>query len=701
MDDEDSPAQYEVREGLVFLIELTPAIFRPLVDLDGRSQFLEIVSSIDELMSELLITMPSTGVGVYLYNSRHTGKKFPQNSGMDRIFTLNDVNSTGMKNLHDMITEHNDGSKRFEDRFPPADSGVRLPPVLNAILDEFHNRANYNLKRLVWISNNDKPFDDNGSADSEKIKQNLWKTINTFEEYKITISPIFLDPPQDDGHKPFDNSVYQQIFLNTNFLNRNQKYKSTYYETFFDGPSEETHKTTTASQIRSAIFRLKEIKRIMFSCDLILGDSNENIKGRLACSVKGYALYGHEKLKKFNHLHYVGEHLRLVQLESKVVDESGNEIEYNKDKPTLAEKQDEAGIRRGFDLGDNEVLFLDSKQMDYLKNYTFDHDPENHEQEDDIGALAGETDKELAPTFSAPPYLKLLGFRAVNNFEPFYTTSAPALVMPDFDNGLKASSSKGGFSNSFLTFASLYRSCVKLEKFAVVFGCTKRNSLPSLYALYPTGISLSTRAILNDKDFPEGFLLFRMPWLDDIRLLPDYLLTEQYLEISIPNDLVTKFQNVIGLFLLDHYNPGEFPGPSLNFFYKVIKHELLQIALDEKDRALLGNDRTLQKLAGLREAIQESPKLQSVISEVRHYISTLAPITRKRANEEAHNAATKVQRPALTEDSVLTAWKTDDWTNFTVPQLKEFAKKYPEIKAGGKRQDIIDSICNFIASKSK
>jgi ATP-dependent DNA helicase 2 subunit 1 len=710
-DEEDSyTAQYEIREGIIFLIELSPAIFRPLVELGGRSQFLEILSSINDLMSELLITVPSTGVGIYLYNCSVTGRKFPRDSGMERIFTLNDINSTNMKNLNDMIQDHIDNIKILDERFPPAEGSLKLSTVLNTILDEFHGRSHYNVKRMVWISNNDKPFNDDGSPEGEKIKQNLWKMINNYEEYKINISPIFMDPPSDTKPTPFDISTYQQIFLNTNYLNRQKQSNETetYYDTFFDGLSEDANQTTVASQIRSAILRLKEIKRISFSCDLILGDSNDDIAGRLACSIKGYALYGHEKLKKFKHLHHEGENLRVVQLDSKVVDEgTGDEIQYNEDKPTLAEKQDEAGVRRGFAIGDDEVLFLNSKQMDFLKNYTFDHDPENHDADTkDIGDMAGEEEKESAPTYSPPPYLKLLGFREAKNFEPYYTTSAPALVMPDFDNGLKAASSKGGFSNSYLTLASLYRSCVKLDRFAVVFGCIKRNSLPSLYALYPTGISMSKRGIPHDKDFPEGFLLARMPWLDDIRLLPDYLLNDSTFhyekeELSVPPELVTKFKNVIGLFYSNHYNPVNFANPSVNYFYKVIKHELLQIALSDESRSPLNNDQTLLTLDDLREAIQLTPKLLNVISELRQHLLNLGPLTRKRTSQEPHDAK-KAQRPALTEESVLTAWKNNDWTNFNVPQLREFAKKYPgQIKSGTKRQDIIDNISEFIASKSK
>lgn len=709
-DEEDgNSTQYEIREGIIFLVELQPAIFRPLVELGGRSQFQEILHSINDLMSELLITLPSTGVGIYVYNCSATGRKFPADSGIDRIFTLNDINSTNMKTLNDMIQDHIENIKILDERYPPSNKGIRLSSTLNTILDEFHSKPQYNVKRMVWVSNNDKPFDDAGTVESEKTKQNLWKMINNFEEYKINVSPIFLDPPSNSGTKPFDLSIYQQIFLNTNYLNR-QKQSSepdTYYDTFFDGLSEESNSTTLSTQIRQAIFRLKEIKRITFSCDLVLGDSNADIGSRLSCSIKGYALYGHEKLKKFRHLHYQGEHLRVVQLDSKIIDEAtGDEIQYNDEKATLDEKQDEAGVRKGFDLGDGETLLLNSKQMEFLKNYTFDHDPANHEEKDvDIGDIVGSEEKETAPTFSQPPYLKLLGFRDIKNYQPYYNSGAPVLVMPDFDNGLKASSSKGGFSNSYLTFASLYRSCLKLKKFAVLFGCLKRNSLPSLYAFYPTGTTGSSRGIAGENELPEGFLLARMPWLDDIRLLPDFLLdqslsTESEKEVNSP--IVAKFKDVIKLFFVDHYSPGQYPNPSINFFYKVIKHELLRLALDDESRSPLNNDQTLNTLDELRESIQLSPKIVNLINELKQELAALGPISRKRSNNDPQESANKAQRPALTEESVLTAWKTNDWSNFNVPQLRDFAKKYSgQIKSATRRQDIIDNISEFIASKSK
>lgn len=199
--------------------------------------------------------------------------------------------------------------------------------------------------------------------------------------------------------------------------------------------------------------------------------------------------------------------------------------------------------------------------------------------------------------------MKLIGFRDISHFNYAYSCSAPIFITADIHNGLGGSSHSlnGGFSNSRSTFASLYRTCIKLQQYAIVFGCTRSNSKPRLYAMYPTRAEGSTKLgqdksgsgsadtdATGGKDFPQGFLLIKLPWLEDVRALPAAYINEinnanigsqgetgtvkleyTYEENSgSPYDetLVQQMKSIVNQHKLQVYNPQDYPNPSLNFF---------------------------------------------------------------------------------------------------------------------------------------
>ena len=75
-----------------------------------------------------------------------------------------------------------------------------------------------------------------------------------------------------------------------------------------------------------------------------------------------------------------------------------------------------------------------------------------------------------------------------------------------------------------------------------VFGCIRPNAKPSMYALYPTRVENSMRKIDDGPDFPEGFMLIRTPWLDDIRGLPNHFLE------NTANQFTSDEDDDLGLF---------------------------------------------------------------------------------------------------------------------------------------------------------
>lgn len=718
--------QYEIHDGICFLIEITPDILTPIEELDGKSQLLEILSSINELVKELIIILPSTGIGIYFYNCEETNKKFPEASGLNKLFKLNDLNSYNMKKLHDVVNDMSKNEKYFEEAFPIKhlqNKDTTMPLVLHAMLGEFERKEGYFKRRLIWLTNSDEPYT------KDETKKRLWRIVNDFDELQIRITPIFLDSYADKEHKvkkAFNLEKYQDIFLNTNYLRRNDKntdnnegeslpeVKSehgakSYFDLVYDGSSRRSAyllKTTFSKKIHDSIMRLKDVNRIAFSCNLILSDSG-SVAGSLGCSIRGYSIYSHEKLKRYRKLYTGGEALKLVHSSTKFFNErTGIQIE------DLLLKQSEDGdtsqntrIVKGFPLGGKDVLITNEQQMEILKNYIFDNNALNSSISSPLTTNETDEDDDLETNIiTSPPYLKLLGFKSIDNFTPFFSYGYPTFITADLSDGLGSGISEGGYKNSFSVYSSLYQSCKKLEKYAVVFGCTSRNSTPCLFALYPTRVRGLNRVSPN---FPEGFFLIKVPWLDDIRSVPEYISLSSTLmhssrESPLPIHLVQNLKHVISQFFLKEYNPSEFPNPSLNYFYKVMTKELLQEEMTEAEREILNNDVTAVKLQNLKEFLHSNIDLLSSISSFNSSINKLGVDFGQGKSDTGPNKKPKVAVPPLDEAAVLTAWKTNTWEYFTVAQLKDFIRNYKGlIKLATKKQDLINNIVSYLSQKNR
>ncbi|CCG20836.1 Cas1 transcription factor [Candida orthopsilosis Co 90-125] len=635
VDENEQFKQREVREAVSFLIEITPDILSPQNDLNQTSQLYEILNSINDLMQDLIITSRSTGIGIYFYNCATTPplKSMKSPPGFNRLFHLNVLNLTNMKTLNDLIQNVDQCPLESIFQYEPMKQDVELCTVLSKMIDEFMNKREFNKQRMIWITSNDHPFEQDSTYEM------LFRTINDVYAYGFYIEPIFLEPKSH----AFDHSQYKLIFMNSNFMKPSQqtqqlqKSQQNTLETQVDakqsgGFSKDSpilQKSVLSSQIRQSILDIKYVRRVQFTCNLILSD-NGNLGGSVGCTVKGYSLYSHEKIKKRELLLYTrGELLKRVYTESNYIREKdGSKIDvksaHNSGGLSLAERKEQAGIKKGIELGGGaDVLLLNQEQMKFLRDYTFDHRVE--EEQDDDGeekeGVDADEDSEARPVpFSPPPYLKLIGFRDLSHFNYAYSCSAPIFITADTFNGLGGSSYtlNGGFTNSQSTFASLYRTCIKLQQYAMVLGCPRSNSKPHLYAMYPTRTQGSTKvgrgaegrtkgsasaassAAATCGDFPQGFLLIKMPWLEDMRSLPATYIKEinsggddgetkvksEYTyehQSGSPYDkhIVQQMKHLIQQQKIQQYNPRDYPNPSLNHFYNVIKHELLQMEYEK------------------------------------------------------------------------------------------------------------------------
>lgn len=711
-EEQKSYKQFEIREGIIFLIEITKDILTPLQELNGKSQLSEILSSINDLLSELIITMRLTGIGIYFYNCQDDNTKLlksmvPVTPGFVKLFGLNYINMKNIKLLNDIIIDDHQKIRSIDYIFRPKSvKEDHLPIILNTLIDEFQRKRVFNKKRLIWFTNNDRPYTKKSS------KEHLWRIINDYYNFGYFIQPIFLNKPDSD----FNMSLYEDIFLNTNYMPKhdlpNQKPREYSMKGVFKhaGMFKQTMLNT---RIRSSIFRLKEIKRIQFACNLILSDG-KGVGGNLGCSIKGYTLYSTEKTIRDFYMYINDDGFKRVFMESNLVNQETDEIiklQQNDDKKSITQFKEDNNIRRGFKLAGDEVVFLDQQQLQFLNNFAFDHDISNDEKTDEDSlindVMNGDDDNSQEISYSTPPYLKMVGFRDIETFKPYYNSQAPIFVTPDMFDGLGTTSTSGGYENSFKTFSALYQSCKKAKKYMIVFGCNKKNAKPSLYIFYPTRIENSSRN--EGWNFPEGFLMIRLPWLDDIRSLPNYFLDDAENqfdtndEAKVTMGMVPYFKKLISQFFFNDYNPQDYPNPSLNYFHKIMKHELLQMELTDQDKDMNKNDISSLKLLELSQFIKGDPERLNLIKDINSKLKTLLESIPKRYIPETSSSIAKKQKvnlPALDEDAILTAWKNDDWNYFTVAQLKQFQKQYKnQIPSATKKQDIINNIKKFLDSR--
>ncbi|KAL6451048.1 KU70 ATP-dependent DNA helicase II subunit 1 [Candida maltosa Xu316] len=506
--------------------------------------------------------------------------------------------------------------------------------------------------------------------------------------------------------------------MNTNYLKKSQERALQQREeeeelirpVGFSKDSVVFKKSIVGSQIRQSIFRIKEVRRMQFACNLILSD-NGDVGGGLGCSVKAYTLYSHEKIKKNDLLLYTREETLKKVFSTADLTQNGKKIELSKDhKKSYIDKKEEAGIRKGYPIGgsDDDVVILNKEQLEFLTNYSFDHrlqEPTN----DTTDPTTDDDNNELPILFSEAPYLKLIGFRDLSKFNPIYSCGAPTFLTADLDNGLGTSALKGGFSNSLATFGSLYRSCIKLQQYAIVIGCTRSNSRPFLYAMYPTQTTNSSK-LIEGEEFPQGFLLIKMPWLEDVRSLPgEYIRhTKEGASSSSQTDpeLVNHFKEILPKFELENYDPKEFPNPSLNFFYKVVKHEILQMDFGPSERTLSKNDETMKRLADLKMFVNSDDSVIDTLRKINLRMNEIERTMEKKrssvdVSEKEKEKIIKKSKPVkeITEKEMLTAWKYETMIQFSMDQLRGFRKKYPQIQSASKKADLIENITKFLDSR--
>ena len=536
-DQKVSYRKYNVHEGIIFCIELSENMYQELSELHYKVQLQEILESLSELMSQLVITRPGTGVGCYFYNCNKDNSR----GSIYEFFSLEDINVRNMKKLSDLLEDLSYERINLRKEFPFDESkSTTLESLLVLIQDQFSKEVSdqreFNNKKVFLFTDNDTPKE----ASDKEAKLRLRRLVDDINDNYINFTTFFIGK----GNKPFDNTFYSDI------LKLSAK-KIDEFDLNFDGPNT---KQISASYIKSRVLRKKEIKRVMFQCPLILDDDLD-----FKIAVKGYTIFSHEKAGTRYKLVFEHENVRKETYSRRKILNglTGEEVKDN--------------IIKVYPYGD---IHIELTENDFKK------------------IQDGYNDNE--------PYLKLLGFRSPDKSLHFFNNIGKALfVVPD----------EAVLSGSIRTMASLFRTMKKKNRVAIMWGKIKSNSNLNAWILSPS----------NDNDPNEGFYLYKVPFLDEIRRFPALVSYTKNSELFNSKDYINIKRithNIIGYFNLKNgYNASDFKNPSLQKHFKLLHDYLLQVetnsveeTLEERKVRMILEDDTLKKLSQIRERIIDSSK---------------------------------------------------------------------------------------------
>lgn len=323
-------------------------------------------------------------------------------------------------------------------------------------------------------------------------------------------------------------------------------------------------KPINASYIKSKVKRSKEIKRIKFRCPFIIDERVD-----LTVSINGYTIFSEE---------IPGSRYKLVYIHGDTRKEAFAHREYI-DSET-GERIDEDNLARVYAFGKDYIELTEEETLKIQNSYG--------QQE---------------------AFLKLIGFRETSKCLHFYDNiDTTTFVVP----------SEEDYIGSVDMMASLYRTLLSKEKSAVVWGKLRPNSLPSLFVLSPTLVT----------DLNQGFYLTRVPFVDEVRKLPEMIHYDKYLEGEDYEALCKVTETIVNFFNLKNgYSPSAYRNPALQKHFSVLRDYLLQIEQVEKSEQEvptifeMGDD-TMRKVMQVHERIASSansddPKQQRLVKYIK------------------------------------------------------------------------------------
>ncbi|SMN22026.1 similar to Saccharomyces cerevisiae YMR284W YKU70 Subunit of the telomeric Ku complex (Yku70p-Yku80p), involved in telomere length maintenance, structure and telomere position effect [Maudiozyma saulgeensis] len=546
--------EVQLHECIIYCIELTPDMFQSVEELNGKIQLIEILESIKELMSQLVIVKPGTAIGCYLY---HSGRD-TDGTGIYELLPLRNINIGSMKKLNDLLYDFENGSDPATYFKYNSKNTVTLETLFMYIQEKCGvtnpNKNKYEAKSVFLFTSRDSPSEIN---DTETV-QRLKRIVDDMTENFINFVPFFITAKSI----PFKTEFYNDVLR---FNSRAWSNKSKFWKVNFE--------PITASSIKMRVRHRKELKRILFTCPLILNEKKKFVVG-----IRGYNILSHEKPGARYKLAYEKEDVRYEAFSRrKYLD------------PITGTVEDKDNLRKIYSIGDLNLDIPDDKILNL-----------------------GEDVEEYAS------FLKLICFRPSSLCIKFYN---------NIDKTMFITSDDRSYEGSFETLSSLFRTMKEKDKCLIAWGNIKSNSNPALYVMSPS----------YDPGLYGGFFLWKIPFVDEIRKFPPLATYKNIEQSTDYKNFCRITENIISFLTLKKgYDPVDYKNPGLQKHFKVLRDYILQTpAPDTSDITLTEEDDTLRKIINVRENIlasasSEDPQLQ----RLHKYVNVWNVLYSKIADEE-------------------------------------------------------------------
>ncbi|KAI5790122.1 SPOC like C-terminal domain-containing protein [Geopyxis carbonaria] len=370
-------------------------------------------------------------------------------------------------------------------------------------------------------------------------------------------------------------------------------------------------------------------KRTQFSTKLEIGPG-------LTIGVKGYLMYKKQEKGRSHYIYTGGEKVQIVE---------GTTTNMAEFTAKVVEKSE---IKKAYKFGGEQVVFTDD-EMKAMRNF-------------------------------GDPCIRIIGFKRRDSIHFDHNVKPAQFIYPD----------EKDFVGSTRTFTALHRKLVASAKVGLCWCILRRNTSPSLCALWPsteeTAGGVQTR--------PAGFFLITLPFADDVRATPEVS------PACAPAPLIDAMRSVVKQLHMPAYTPDKYENPSLQWHYRILQ----AMALDE-DVPTVPVDRTLPKFKLIQKyaaaVVEEwAAELERHAGPLR--TAAVKSAAGKRVKDEDGDAAPpkKVSRAVTPMGSgeVKAAYGKGQLHKMTVVALRDFLKS-KGLDTSGKKADLMDRVEQHFESK--
>ncbi|BFZ53502.1 ATP-dependent DNA helicase II subunit 1 [Savitreella phatthalungensis] len=324
------------KEALIFAIDISPSMHRPDPH-SGQSPIRVALDCVYSFLTTKIISSPNDQVGVVLYGTKRS--KFPQGMSIPsskKLYFLCDMDFPDAPMIR-QLREVLDDKERFDEVMEPADEQAALSDVFfHGANQVFSTRApNYNLKRVILITDNDDP------ASTDEARKLAITRAGDLNDLGVKIEPIFIARSNDDNEdqKPFRSSKFWDEVVTRD-------------DDDYDDNMDLVQRGAERMKQMMGRIKAKAVpKRAVFSIPL-------EIAPDFAIGIKGYILFKEQKIARTHNIYnHTGDRPEMVKTETVNIDVATSK--------TL----DKTEIRRAYKFGNEQVIFTDEelKQIKYVE----------------------------------------------------------------------------------------------------------------------------------------------------------------------------------------------------------------------------------------------------------------------------------------------------------------------------------------------